>query len=257
MGSKNSLLFTEERRINILEILNKQRKISVSELSDTFQVSGATVRSDLRDLQKSGKLTRTHGGAIVRVQTGFEPVSREKKVKNFLKKQIIAKKALDMIQEGDRIILDTGTTTLGLAKLLYQKNNITVLTNDILIAGILEEFNSIDLFLIGGFVRKNFHCSILTSESSFLSSLTVDKAFMGVNSFSIEKGATTPNIEQANTKKAFISIANKVFLLCDSSKIGNVSFARFADNEEIDTLITDEMVQENKKIFEENGIEVL
>jgi len=250
-------IFAEERKTKILKMLKDKKQVRVAELCDIFKVSGATIRTYLRELQDSGLLTRTHGGAIEKIQTGYELNTQQRKIQNLSKKKKIAQVALNLINDGDKIILDTGTTTCELAKLLDQKNNITVLTNDLIIANILEDFSSIEIIMFGGVIRKKFHCSVGLQGLDLIKDLVFDKAFMGVNSFCLDKGATTPDIAQADTKKSMIKASNKVILLCDSSKIEKVSFVQFASSQEIDSIITDTLEEETKKRIEEQGIEVI
>ncbi len=250
-------MFAEERRIKIVDLINERRKVTVDELCGVFSVSSATIRADLRELQRAGVLTRTHGGAIQKVKTGFELNSKQRVIQHLAEKQRIARAALTMIDDGDKIVLDTGTTTLELAKLLHERSDLTVITNDIEIAGALEEVESIEVIVMGGVLRKRFHCTLSLQGTQMHSGLTVDKAFLGVNSLSLSKGATTPDIAQAETKKALIRMTNRVILLCDSSKIDRVSFAQFATIDQIDTLITDGINKTIQSAFEEKGVEIV
>jgi DeoR family fructose operon transcriptional repressor len=252
-------LFVEERKMKILEFIEEHKKATVAQLCDRFKVSSATIRNDLKNLENAKLLIRTHGGAMVNTKTGLELNSHQKQVQNLEAKRRIAERAIDLIEDGDTIILDTGTTTLELARLVEKRKDITVVTNDLVIALLLEESSSANVMFMGGLLRRRFHCTITSGHAwdSVLSGLTVDKAFMGVNSLSIDKGATTPDIHQAETKREMISIAVKVILLCDSSKIERNSFAQFADLERIDTVITEKIRENEKKKFEERGIEII
>jgi DeoR family transcriptional regulator, fructose operon transcriptional repressor len=254
---KKEQIFVEERKRNILEFVDLRKKVTVAELCSRFGVSSATIRSDLRDLEKVGGLVRTHGGAIVRGQARFEPDSLEKGVQRLAEKRKIASLALRTIEDGDTIVIDTGTTTLELAELLDSKSNITVLTNDLMIALRLEQHPSATVHFLGGVLRKRFHCTVGSKAEEALQSLTVDKAFMGANSFSIEKGAGTPDLQQAELKRRMMSIATKVFLMVDSSKMGKYSFACFAAPSEIDCLVIDAIAKEDLSTLEEIGVEVL
>ncbi|MGO8692565.1 MAG: DeoR/GlpR family DNA-binding transcription regulator [Rectinemataceae bacterium] len=254
---KKELVFVEERKRGILEYVVSQKKASVSELCERFEVSSATIRSDLRDLEQSGALVRTHGGAIVRRQARFEPDARAKEEARLAEKRAIARAALDCVEDGDTIVLDTGSTTYELACLLDEKRDITVLTNDLAIALRLEEHPSAAIHLIGGVVRKRFHCAVGTHAAAALQGLTVDKAFMAANSFSLEKGASTPDLQQAELKKLMVSMATKVYLLVDSSKLGKNSFAQFAAPGAIDCLVTDAIGPDELKTLDELGIEIL
>ncbi|UCF92619.1 MAG: DeoR/GlpR transcriptional regulator [Desulfobacterales bacterium] len=257
VSAANGTLFAQERKLKIMELLAQNKKVTVAELCKFFNVSSATIRNDLRELDNNGQLIRTHGGAIIETKTGFEPMTAQKKDFDLRGKQLIAKAAINLIEDGDNIILDAGTTTLELAKLLYQKKNLTVVTNDLEIVRTLENFDTLHIILMGGMVRKNYNCTIGVQGQKMLSGLTVDKAFMGTHSFSIDKGATTPDINQAETKKAMIESAVKIILLCSHHKLGKASFAQFASLDEIDTLVIDN-IEENMKItLEEQGVAVV
>jgi DeoR family transcriptional regulator, fructose operon transcriptional repressor len=252
-------LFVEERQTKILEFIEEHRKATVAQLCQHFGVSSATIRNDLRDLEASGLILRTHGGAMVKTKTGFELDSSQKQVQNLEAKRRIAQAALRQIEDGDTVILDTGTTTLELARLLAHKRNVTVVTNDLEIARLLEASESLQVVVMGGILRRGFHCTMSygTSEREALEGLSVDKAFMGVNSFTLKRGASTPDIRQAETKKGMIAIATSVILLCDSSKFGRTSFVQFARPEEVDTIITDSLPEAERLKLEEHGIQVI
>jgi DeoR family fructose operon transcriptional repressor len=254
---KKEQVFVEERKRDIIEYVGSHKKATVGELCERFGVSSATIRSDLRDLEQAGGLVRTHGGAIVRGQARFEPDALEKGVQRLTEKRAIAALALRMIEDGDTIVIDTGTTTLELAGLLDSKKDITVITNDLAIAFRLEQHPSATVHFLGGVLRKRFHCTVGSRAEEALRGLTVDKAFMAANSFSLEKGAGTPDLQQAELKKRMMSIATKVFLLMDSSKMGKNSFACFAAPEEIDCLIIDAIAPEGAKFLEDAGVEIL
>lgn len=238
---QSEVLFAEERRAAIVNLVNKNKKVLVPELVDVFKVSPATIRGDLRDLEAASLIKRTHGGAIPvnSVKVGFEPVKRSKQVDRLAEKKSIAKHAADLVEDGDIIILDTGTTLHEMARLLDGKENVTVIVNDLEIALLLEAFDDIHVVVIGGVLRKKFSCTVGPFATSLLSGLNVDKAFLGTNAFSAQKGATTPDINQAEVKKMMVKVASQVILLCDSSKLGKNSFVPFALPEDIHTLITD------------------
>jgi DeoR family fructose operon transcriptional repressor len=250
-------LFAEERKQKILDIVKQSEKVTVDQLCALFNVSSSTIRNDLRELENLNLLRRTHGGAI-KSKAGYELDTKTKEGQNQNEKGKIGDFALNMIDDGDTILLDTGTTTMELAKRLSVKDSLTVVTNDIQIAGCLENFENINIIFIGGVIRKKYHCTVGTWGSKMLSEITVDKAFMGANGISTKKGASTPDIYHAEIKRSMISIANKIILLCDSSKVGRNSFVQFAGLQQIDTIITDEGIDKDDKVdFESNGIEVL
>ena len=241
-GNGNSLIFAEERREQILQLLKENSKLLVSELCVHFNVSPATIRNDLRDLEADGKLKRTHGGAIPVGKASFELNSQQKEVSHKNEKQRIAQMAASLIEDGDTIALDTGTTTQELARLIIDKRNLSIVTNDLIIASYMENNSTANVILIGGTVRKGFHCTIGPSAQLQLAEYNVDKVFMAANGISLEKGITTPGIDMAEVKKTMMSIAARVIFLSDSSKFGRVSFVKFANLGDIDVIVTDEGV---------------
>lgn len=256
-GDANATMFAEERKLKIIDLLSQNKKVTVTELVQLFNVSSATIRSDLRELNDRGQLIRTHGGAIIETGAGFEPDTKQKRDLNLAAKQQIARLALDLINNGDTVIFDAGTTTLELAKLLNQRQRIKAVTNDFEIARVLEEMESISVVMLGGEVRRNFHCTVGAAGVEMLAQLSVDKAFMGTNSLSIARGASTPNIQQAEIKKAMIASAQKVIFLCSNRKLGKDSFSHFASLDQIDTLVIEKIDANEKLEFEERGVEVV
>ncbi|MCG8483675.1 MAG: DeoR/GlpR family DNA-binding transcription regulator [Clostridia bacterium] len=241
---ESNIMFAEERKEKILNIAKKNQKVVVPELSELFNVSPATIRNDLNELEKEGKLKRTHGGAIYNKHIGYELKSEEKKVKNVEGKMKIAKAAFELIEDGDIILIDTGTTTYQLAKLLKDTKSVTVVTNDIEIAFMMEEYENIELILIGGDLRKGFHCAVGAFATQILSSIYVDKAFIGANTYSSEGGVATPNASQSENKAVMMKSAAKNYLLIDSRKFGERSFVKFADGSDFDMIITDDGLDE-------------
>jgi DeoR family fructose operon transcriptional repressor len=232
-------LFAEERKEKILALLEENSKILVPELSELFEVSQATIRADLRDLEGEGKLRRTHGGAIPLSKAGDEQDSRHKKVAHIAEKQRIAQAAALLVEDGDAIALDTGTSMLELAHALVGKKRLTVVTNDLKIADFLEEYTDATIILMGGVLRRGFHCTTGPMTMAAFKNINVDKAFLASNAFSLEHGFATPNVDHGEVKKKLIEMASQTIMLMDSSKIGKVSLIGFASPQDIDRLITD------------------
>lgn len=232
-------LFAEERRNKMLELMRDGSKLLVPELCEIFGVSPATIRNDLRDLEKAGRLKRTHGGAIPMSKASFEPDSMAKEVEHIDEKRRIAAYAISLVEDGDTIAVDTGTTTFEFAKLLCRKKDLKVVTNDIKIAIHLEAYSSASVLLIGGPIRRGFHCTAGSAAITQMSGFNVDKAFIAANALSPGKGFTTPMIDQAEIKKAMIAAASEVVFLVDSHKLGMIYFVRFAGPESCGRLVTD------------------
>lgn len=253
---ESSILFAEERKLQIVDYLASHRKATVQQLCAHFNVSGATIRNDLRDLDVKGQITRTHGGAMVREQSGFEPDISSRELEHVAEKKRIALEALNLIEDGDTIALDTGTTTLELARALCGRKAITVVTNDMKIALTLEECEGVNVVVMGGILRRHFHSTVGDAGREMIESLRVDKAFMGANSFSVSDGASTPDLHTAETKRAMLGIAGKVILLCGNEKLGRRSFASFAELDDIDVLVTDDIDDRMRREIEEREIEL-
>ncbi|PKM96309.1 MAG: DeoR/GlpR transcriptional regulator [Firmicutes bacterium HGW-Firmicutes-1] len=253
----NEKIFVDERKQLIVELLNKEMKKTVADLCDHFSVSPATMRSDLRELETIGLLKRTHGGAISNKKMIYEPNSYEKEIENIDMKKQIASKAIDYVQDDDVIILDTGSTTYELAKLLPTKKNLTVITYDFKIANYLDENSDAIVIFLGGQLRRHFHCVIGPLAISSIKDLNADRAFLGANGISVSKGLSTPNLELATIKKEIIRISDEVIVLCDSTKFGKSSFAKFSEVLECDLIITDEMLgNESISKFADAGVDL-
>lgn len=247
-------LFAEERQEQILNMLNRTNKLMVSDLCEFFQVSTATIRNDLRDLAAQGLLKRTHGGAIPIGQASFEPTSADKEVFALDEKQRIAAAAAELVSDGDTLAIDAGTTLLEFAKALINKNNLTIVTNDLRIASYLEANTEHTTIILAGVIRHGLQCSVGPLALATLESINVDKLFLATNAFHPKKGFSTPDLNQAEVKKAFIRSAAETIVLCDSSKLSKVSFIEFAQLRDIDKLITDKNISpQMKSYFDEQG----
>ena len=230
-------IFAEKRREEIVKFVQSEGTVTVGTLCDRFSVSPATIRSDLTDLSKLGLLHRTHGGAM-RNNAGFELTSPEKEVRYVAEKNAIAEACLSLVRPHDTIALDSGTTTFCLAKKLSEVKGITVVTYDLKTASILESFGNINIFFLGGTVRKGFHCTIGSSVSTMLDQLHIDTLFLGTNGITLQRGLSTPNEEMAAIKRKMIEISDTVVLMADHSKFGKAYFSCFAALDVLDFVVT-------------------
>ena len=249
-------LFAEERQRIILGKLEKDSKVLVQDLAELFGVSQATIRTDLKELENAGALIRTHGGAIPMLRVGFEQNTKQKQVTHIKEKQRIAEEGLLYVRDGDTIAIDTGTTTYEFAKLLQTKKNLTVVTNDLLIASLLEDITDFNIIMLGGRIRQGFHCTVGSMVLEQVGDINVDTAFICGNAFNLERGFMTPSIEHAEIKKGMKNIASKSIMLMGSHKIGSLSLYTFARLSDIDVWITDSGISEESsekiRMAEEN-----
>jgi DeoR family fructose operon transcriptional repressor len=223
----------------MMEYIYERRRATVAELSELFQVSEATVRRDLKEVEEANLVRRTHGGAIPPERVGFEPSFNEKKDQYAAEKQRIAEKAVDLIREGETVLLDSGTTTHQLARLLHRFSRLTVVTNSNNILQELQPAEHLELISTGGTVRRDTQSLVGPIAERALEMIKVDKAFLGTNALDLEEGISTPNLLEAQVKKAMIRAAKEVILLCDRSKLNRIAFAKVSPLSSVDILITD------------------
>jgi len=246
-----------ERMERIALIVRERRIVRVNELSAELDVSPATIRRDLVDMERRGQLARVHGGALCTGNQIDEPVFDDKASIAAGQKQAIAEAARRFINPKDTIFLDGGSTVLALARLVANQRNLTVVTNSLCVAGIFSSSGP-KTIVIGGHLRRLSQTFVGPLSQPLLDLLHVDMAFLGTMGFSPEQGMTTTDPSEAQTKALVIRQARKRILLADSSKIGKVSFVTFGSAGDLDILITDsaagkEMVREFMKM----GLDVL
>lgn len=231
----------KERRSLILQQLSEHAEVSVTALSQMFHTSEVTIRKDLTALQNRNLILRTRGGAIRRPHENMNEdtsISR-KSMFNFQEKERIGEKAATLIKDGDHIMIDSGTTTFCIAKHLDQFHNLNIITNAMNTATELVKYQRFSVIMLGGHIRSNSHSSVGPLAISTLRNLSNYKLFLGVDSLSIEKGISTPNIEEALLNQLMIENANEVIAVCDSSKFNKRSFSHICAVKDLDAIITD------------------
>ncbi|QAA30227.1 DeoR/GlpR family DNA-binding transcription regulator [Clostridium manihotivorum] len=251
-------MFAEERQQKILDILNSKSSIKVMDIAELLNVSESTIRRDLQELEEKNLLMRTHGGAVgIYNRTNFEPSFVDKQDEKIDQKISIAEVASMMIEDGDTIILDSGTTTLEIAKRIRSRN-ITVITNSIDIASELSNKEGIEIIVTGGSLRSNTRAMVGHLTEAVIKNFRVDKAFVGANGISIEDGVTTPNFIEAQTKKTMINYASKVIIVADSTKFNNVSFSIICPIKAVSMIITSRDIEQNIiKEYSEVGVDIV
>lgn len=249
-----------ERRNRILDMLQANRSITVKNLCDTLEASEATIRRDLAMLEEDGKLERTHGGAILTNQTKleYEESFHQKESRYGAQKQAIAAKAFGLLKENDSIVLDAGTTTYELARLIGQSTlRITVITNSTILSGELTGNPNLDLIALGGKVRLHTQATVGSIAVDTLRRFKVNKAFVAVNGISADDGLTTPDLEEAAIKNAMMSVAVERIVLADHTKFNRVALCQIAPLSMVDTIITDRDLDPGLiTAFEQQGIQV-
>lgn len=253
-------MLAAERRNKILETLKLNNAITVAELCASLEASEATIRRDLTLLENEGKLERTHGGALVsETRLNTEERVSQKEVLLPDEKHAIALLAYETLNDGDSIILDGGTTTFELAKLIGRSDiRLTLITNSTIVFKELVGNNNLDIIMIGGKVRNNTLVTVGPMALESLRHFNVEKAFIGTNGISLDIGLTTSDLDESMVKTAMIQAAKTRYLLVDHSKFNKVYLNTFASLSMIDVLITDKQTDKAllKSIADAYGLEV-
>ncbi|MDD9267394.1 DeoR/GlpR family DNA-binding transcription regulator [Paenibacillus sp. GCM10023248] len=249
-------MLPEVRHSKMIELLNQTGSIKVSELSKAYQVTEKTIREDLEKLEASGILKRVHGGAVlVESSSSLLPIHK-RRVRQQAEKEQIAASACRWIEDGQILLLDGGSTTLELAKLIVHRT-LTVITNDTKIASVLADCQQIELCLLGGYRRKGTYTIIGPSAIQMVDELNVDIAFLGCTGIDAERGISVFHRDEAELKKRMIRASKKTILLTDHTKFDQTALVSFASLKEIDLLITDAQTDDEVVArYTERGLEV-
>ncbi|WP_024871723.1 glucitol operon DNA-binding transcriptional repressor SrlR [Tolumonas lignilytica] len=249
----------EIRREMLVRYLREHGRTAVNDLATHFNITGATVRSDLRQLEQSNLVTRRYGGAEAVTQPVAEDRTMDEKTTlNQNIKQRIGAKAAGLVHDGESIILDNGSTTLQMVPWLVERVALTLMTNSLLIMNeVVSRDSNMTLLMPGGTYRKrssSFHGGL--AEQAFRS-FTFDKLFIGADGFDIEQGTTTFN-EAYQVSQAMCQAAKQIIVVTDSTKFGRKTPNVVVPISKIDIVITDQGISESDKAaLEQRGIQVL
>jgi DeoR/GlpR family transcriptional regulator of sugar metabolism len=246
-----------ERHRLILEHLREHNSAEVSYLSSLLGVSEVTVRKDLEKLELERSIIRSHGGAILNDGLLLEPSFVEKKDRLLNQKEAIAAQAAQLVEDNTTVALSTGTTVGSLAAQLADKSGLTVVTNALNIAAQLTN-RDVEIFLTGGSLRSKTLGLVGEIAERSLDGVTCDYLFFGTDGVSLERGLTTPSMEEARVVRALMGSARQIVLLADHSKFSHVGFYRIAPVEQVHTIITDGQTPDHKvNALRDSGIEVI
>lgn len=251
-------MLANQRREKIFELIQEDGSAKVIDLARIFKVTEVTIRQDLEKLEKDDLVIKEHGGAFLKnIKDQVQSFSLRPQ-KNIDKKQLIAKKCLEFIQNGDSIILDSGTTTTEIAKHLKGFKNLQVITNALNIALMLGAESGIELVVTGGEFKPPTLSLTGQKAADFFKGINVQKLFLATAGISLKAGLTYPSISDLVVKKAMIEAADTTYLVADSTKIGKSAFASLGALSLIDFIITDgEIEEKDKEIFKNNEIELI
>jgi DeoR family fructose operon transcriptional repressor len=253
-------MLSETRRLNIVNLLANDltKAVSVAELSQRLGVSEMTIRRDLDWLAERSLVTRVHGGAVAFQGPEIEKSFTDRLGDSGPQKKSVGWAAAQLVRDGDRIILDAGTTTQQVAGNLTCHQNLTVITNNLPIVDHLAHCAEIDTIVLGGMLKRQELCTVGPMVTQALSSLTADLFFLSTAGFSLECGATDPDMREAEVKQAMIACARKVILVADSRKYGIDKLVKIAPLTSVHTIVTDDSLpSETVTELEAAGLEVL
>lgn len=243
-----------KRQLSILDKATNNADINVKQLAEEFNVSQVTIRNDLKGLENSGMLERYHGGA----KTVSDDDIMKRMSANYNTKIKIAKAAAQLIENGETVMIESGSTNALLAKELTRKKDITIITNSSFIARYIRDSANVKITLIGGDYQKESEVMVGPLARLCLSQFNVDKAFIGVDGFNERAGFTCINLMRAEVTKAMAERANKLCILTDSSKFSTVGVASQFMPDDVSILITDSGIPQNSVQFiEKHDVEII
>ena len=249
-------MLAEERRNRLLELVRVRGFASLPALAGELDVSASTIRRDLDHLEGSGAAKRTHGGVFYTGPTPKLPHFDQRQSTDWDKKKAIAERAQHLIEDGDTILFDGGSTTYELARLIVGCP-LQVVTNSLPVATLFTSSTSADLVLIGGYVHTRTGVSLGPYANHMLADLNVRRAVLSVAGIN-DRGYFNSNLLLVETERAMMSAADEVIILADSTKFGHQSLARMCQLSEIDKLVVDnEISQDWRSKITAAGVELL
>ena len=230
---------TPERQKQILSLLTRQGRLSVTEIVEQFSISEATARRDLESLASQGKAQRVHGGVIAVEQAPPELPILQREGEQVDEKSQIGRATAELIRDGETVFLGSGTTVLETAKNLRERKNLTVITNSLPVLNALAGIKEITVVSLGGQLRESELSFIGHITEQALAEVRVDKVIMGARGLSLEHGLTNDYLQETLTDRAILKIGHEVILVADHSKVNRVSTALLAPLSSMNTFVTD------------------
>jgi DeoR/GlpR family transcriptional regulator of sugar metabolism len=241
-------MISEQRHQAILELLDKNGSITVAALVERFAVSDMTVRRDLDILERKGLLRRVHGGAVSARGRSFEPAFLLRASSHREEKARIGQAAAALVNDGDTVALDVGTTTLEVARCLVNRRNLTIITPSFHVAALLVEQPDIRVILTGGILRPGELSLVGDLAQRAVQDFFVDKLFLGIGGIHFEAGLTEFNLDDALVKKAMLGSAKETIVVADATKFGRVAFAAVGPLSIVNRIVTDSTLYDSVSV---------
>jgi DeoR/GlpR family transcriptional regulator of sugar metabolism len=232
-------LYLEERRREIIKLVNQKRRVAVTELSQQLGVSEVTIRNDLQALETGNLLVRTHGGAVANSGGFFELSLALRRQRQVEEKNQIGKFAAEMVSDGDAIILDSSSTCLAIAQNLKDHRLLTIITNSLIVSQEMLDAPGVTVVMPGGRLRRDTASLVGTDSLEMLQEFNIQKGFFGAHGVTAKDGLTDVSLDEAGLKRPLIAMCRQVIAVLDSTKWGRVGLASFASLAQINRIITD------------------
>lgn len=247
-----------ERQQQIVLLTEQQGRVSVQQLAQLFAVSEVTIRTDLARLAQKKLLVRSRGFALGNSELRHELSLKEKRQCHSDLKQKLGAAAATLIHDGDRVLLDSGTTTQQVAVHLQQRSNLIVMTNGLNVASELAACDGIELLMSGGLLRKKSMSFYGELAEQSLRDFHFHKLMLGVDGFDLQHGLSTHFEKEARLNRQMVQQASQVIVVTDSSKFGCQAFHRICEWQHIDVLVTDSAIPASyRDALRQHGVELL
>ncbi|GAB4483007.1 MAG: DeoR/GlpR family DNA-binding transcription regulator [Anaerolineales bacterium] len=227
-----------ERQEQIVQLIARQKRVTVNDLCDVFSISKATARRDLETLANQGRIQRVHGGAILVNKAPPEMPILQRQDEQREEKRLIGIAAAKLVADGSTVFLGSGSTVLEVARNLRDRKNLTVITNSLPVINILSDIQDITLVVIGGLFRKSELSFIGHITELALKEINVDQVIVGARAISLTHGITNDYLPETMTDRAIIRTGRKVILVVDHTKFGRIATAYLAPLDSIHTVVT-------------------
>lgn len=248
---------TDSRRKKILELLDKNGSVRVTELSHIFSISEVTIRNDLADMENKGLLTRVHGGAVSSYKPYYNMSLNQRMSTNQEQKEIIAKKIAGMIDDNDTIMLNSGTTTLLVFRAIPRNLNLNIVTNSISIALEGTTNPNFNIILLGGLINSKYQFTFGDDAIRQLKSYHADKLILSVDGIDSEHGYSTYYDKEAEIDRIMLEQSNVNIVAADHSKFNRCAFTKISDLSVADYIVTDSSVPDSlKSKFSKNATKI-
>jgi DeoR/GlpR family transcriptional regulator of sugar metabolism len=238
-------MLPDERQFRIVEIVNRNGAVEVARLAEELGVSLVTIRRDLDRLADAGLLVRSHGGAVSvrQASTAFDPPYEVKRQVRLAEKRAIGEAAADLVEDGETIVLDSGSTTYQIVPHLSRRRDLTIVTNDLVIALELSRTTSHHIVMLGGAVRTGIFSTWGPHTEQMMAELSVNKAFLAADAVSPARGVMNAILEEVPVKRMMLHAGHRI-LVVDHSKFLKTALAKVCNLDELDLVLTDDGLPE-------------